>query len=1076
MSFPLKIPFYAFKIHLSSGNSILSPLSDESAVRISESMQEVAKKYAEELQEKVLNKGKYDKVLIEYQQGEFFKSQIGVVFGNARDKISYQAFSIEFDFFYKENEGGYWGIVPVLRVESQANTMELLKHRLSEAIKIYFVKNKKLQRVQQIISSIWFEGVELLQTEMTLKSFSPKEIEGLNAEKKTRLLPKVARPIKISKQVVYGRETELAQIRQCLSNKFSRNILLVGPSGVGKTALVWEIARKATSKNQIWETTASILIKELTGDTGWQDNLAFLCKELSKDNTLLFIRNLMELFEVGKYEGNSVSIADYLRTYITRGEITLISECTEEEFAQIELRSPNYLSYFQIIRLEEPGNKLEEIILKKVQNIASSKEVSIAEEAIKEVIRLNKRFTPYAGMPGKPIRFLESILVSRKGGGLYRTSKALKIDKQVILEHFCEESGMPRFMIDPAIPMNIQDIRKNFNEKVYGQDRAVESLTNILARVKTALAKTGKPIASFFFVGPTGVGKTELAKVLAEFMFGNRNKLMRFDMSEFSSPYSVMRLIGTDYNSDGILTSAIRREPFSVLLFDEIEKAHPNFYDLLLQVLSEGRLTDSQGKLVNLCSTIIIMTSNVGATRLQTGTISWKKDTNTKVIQDYYLSAVQKFFRPELLNRIDEIIPFESLDAITIRFIVEREVNLFKAREGIKFRKMTLDIDETVLDYLGEKGYHPKYGARFLQRTIREEILVPLAHELNEYDFDDQLIVSLKMEEQTPSIHIENDPMGLDLLIEELDMINHANYSSDLRRQIVQLQEGSLFIRLLSQLDILEREKVELKQKFWNQKSKADNYTNSLQLKEEVAQLLQEIEGHELELNMASLSLTNYHTGVVKEVENWEKAFFQIKKALYMKLTPKSNRCFISVYGAEMRPLTVFYKELFKALNLDFTAAAVWFRESFYYRDIPENEQGKSEEKYIKTILNLNEDDFEFKPTKSQDTLYGIEFVVNGPCAYLFLMEEEGHQKWTFDSKGPKWYHIKVSNDPFFTPDKIHRKEYYSRQNTRRTIEPGIFKDNTYKINRQLQQNQIIPYLVEKLKERFKVKLNLEVM
>ena len=401
------------------------------------------------------------------------------------------------------------------------------------------------------------------------------------------------------------------------------------------------------------------MIKELTGNTGWQDGLAILCKELAKTKDVLFVRNFMELFEVGQYEGNSVSMADYMRSFIGRGEVTLISECTEEEMARIELRSPNYLSFFQIIRLEAPRKNLAAIIVQKVQDLARNRRINIDTEAIRETLRLNRRFTPYAGLPGKPIRFLESILINQKAGD--RKEKNRTLDRSEVLQYFCEETGMPLFMVDPEIPMNPTQIKQDFNNNVFGQERAVNSIVDLLAAVKTALTKTGKPIASLLFVGPTGVGKTELAKVLAQFMFGNRDRMVRFDMSEYADPYSVMRLTGLSYGADGLLTAAIRRAPFCVLLFDEIEKAHPNFFDLLLQILSEGRLTDSSGKLVNFCSTIIIMTSNIGAGNLQGNRISLTQSIDNEAVTTHFMSAVQQFFRPELVGRIDEVIPFVTL-------------------------------------------------------------------------------------------------------------------------------------------------------------------------------------------------------------------------------------------------------------------------------------------------------------------------------------------------------------------------------------------------------------------------------
>ncbi len=1081
MSFPVTIPFYAFKIHLLSGSHIFTPMADPQSVRVGDSLKLIAQNYATEFQEKVLNKGTYNSLLDEYRRGEFIKSSLKLYFPAAKDRISYPAFELEFEYFYSYCKTGVWGIVPSLNIESFADEFETLVRRLEDGIRTHFVRNKRLQFVRMIISDIWYDTIELLSFDIQLEMLSPKELEENNKVNKTKLLPKVARPLKAKNKVVYGRKKELDQILRGLKNKFSRNIILVGVSGVGKTALIWEAARhlqKSKNKIEVWETTASTLIKELTRATGWQDNLAYLCQELSQSEDLLFIRNLMELFEVGKYEGNSVSIAEYLRSYISRGEITVLTECTEEELARIELRSPNYLSFFQIIRLEEPTEQLENIILKKINDIASNQKIRISEEAIKEILRLNKRFSPYAGMPGKPIRFLESLLINRKNPGVSDSKKKNRVDRTEIIDAFCEESGMPPFMVDPQITMDTRLIRKEFNENVFGQEEAVDSLVSILASVKTALTRTGKPIASFFFVGPTGVGKTELAKVLAKFMFGQRSRLIRFDMSEYSSPYAIMRLIGTDYNSDGILTSAIRREPFAVLLFDEIEKAHANFYDLLLQILSEGRLTDSQGKLVNFCSTIIIMTSNIGAERLQSNKIGWKNQLEAVEVKDHFMTAIQKYFRPELLNRIDDIIPFEPLDKITIRFIVDREIKLLKNREGIKFRKIFLRIEEEVLDFLGEQGYHPKYGARYLQRTVREKIIIPLAYKLNDFDFDDQLIVNILQSEKGIDIDVEADPLGLDLLIEELDMINHADHASSLRRQVIQLMEGALFVRLLSELDILEREKKRLKNKFWDIKKNAERYTYYLQTRENINNLLEENEKYELSLNLAALNLEPYQPEMVENLKQWETKFFQLKKDIYSQMTPKANQCHLGVYGTDLEPLIQFYQSLFVKKEFYCNAQAIWFREAYYNEEvILENGTSQKREEYIKTAIDLS-DLANITPEHPKDNLYGIEFAISGNCAYLYLKEEDGYQRWSAVSslKEARNYAVIVLNEPFETPKKIHRKEFYSRQNLRRSIDGSILKDNIYKINREVPESNLVEYLYQKLEERFVFKLQLEVM
>ena len=1085
MAFKLTIPFYAFKLHFHSGGALYIPLTDKDAVRINQPLHLMSGQFADQIQQKVLNKGNFRHLLDEYRQGDFLRDQLLVEFPAAKDGFSYPAFSLQFEYFFSKQKGGIWGIVPSLGLESFATDRVALYKRLEEAVKLEFARNKRLMAVQDIVSTLWFQSIELNMDEISLSAPGLKEVEHISEQKQEALLPQVARKLNLTRQVVYGRQSELDQITKVLKGQFNRNVLLVGPSGVGKTALIWELSRqkkKRKIKGNFWETTASTMIKELMRDTGWQDNLSYLCQELAGTVDLLFIRNLMELFEVGKYEGNPISMADYLRNFISRGEINLISECSEEELARIELISPNYLSFFHVIRLEEPREELESIILRKVKDIARNKKIGISDDAIQEVIRLNRRFTPYSGIPGKPIRFLESILIN-KGNTLEKTG-AKEITRSEVIRYYCEDTGLPLFMVDNSIPMNVLQIKKSFNEKVFGQEAAVERVVDLLAQVKTGLTKSGKPIASFLFVGPTGVGKTELAKILAEFMFGNRQRIVRFDMSEFSTAASVLRLTGANYFSDGLLTSAIRREPFTVLLFDEIEKAHPVFFDLLLQVLSEGRLTDSQGKLVNFCSTIIIMTSNIGASQLSNGRISWQKEQQTTDINAHFISAVQKQFRPELYNRIDQIIPFVSLDTLTVRYVVEREMELFRQREGVKFRRMDLKIAEEVLDYLAVQGYSPRYGARQLQRTVRQELIIPLAKALNHEDFDDQLMVNILIEAGKPKVSVEADPLGLELLLEELDKISFTDHASDQRRQIYQLQEGHLYVRLLSELDIMEQKKKSLKDRFWQNRAQANRYSYYLETKTKVDKLIEEIEGYELELSLACLNLEQYRTTVVDRIKEWEEKFFQLKVEILNRLEPKASTCHLGLYGQDLQPLLEFYLELFKKKDYQLSAYGIWFRERYYNEEIlvlsdpnapEESSTVRKREAYIKKAFDLS-DHIIPKAPRTGDKLYGVELSISGPCAYLYLKPEEGIQKWRSEMDEDLLYFVKISNAAFPTPKKIHRQEIYKKNAPRRSWAPPLLKDPNLKINRECTNDKLLPLILEKLEEQFKMTVNKEII
>lgn len=1082
MAFKFSIPFYAFRLHFQPGASLLAPLADNNVLRLGQPLRLVAEQYADALQQKVINRGRLREVLQEYQSGDFYQGSLEVRFEESRDQFSYPAFALEFSYFFNHQEKGIWGIVPAIGVEAFAEDEEGLQQQLEEAIRLDFTRNRRLYAVQDIVATIWFQSIELQHQEVRLQAPTPGELEELDHRSQEKLLPRVASALAIKRKAAYGQEDLMDQFVRALKGKFNRNVLLVGPSGCGKTSLVWELARqqkKRRVKQQIWETTASTLIKELMKDTGWQENLALLCQELAASGSILFIRNLMELFEVGKYEGNDVSMADYLRPFISRGEIHVISECTEEELAQIEVKSPNYLSFFQSLHIREPeGEKLEQIILHKVKDIASVRSIGIEEEAIREIIRLNRRFTPYAGMPGKPIRFLESLLIN-KSSSSRPAGENMEISRQEVIRQFCEETGMPRFMADPSVPMDATAVRHRFNNNVFGQEAAVDSVVDVLVSVKTALTRTGKPIASLLFVGPTGVGKTELAKILAEFMFGSRERLTRFDMSEFASPYAVARLTGTSYFSDGLLTAAIRREPFCVLLFDEIEKAHPTFFDLLLQVLSEGRLTDSQGKLVNFCSTIIIMTSNIGAQTLAPNPIGWLQGMKKEVVREHFLSEVQKYFRPELFNRIDQVISFAPLDSFTVRFVVEREIALLRQREGIKFRRINLRIQDEVLDLLAQKGYDGKYGARQLQRTIREELIAPLSIILNTEDYDDQLEVTASVRDGSVLIESEADPLGLELLLEEYTKISHADHASALRRQVEEMKEGHFYVRLLSELDILERKKRKARQKFWNNHRQSEQYTYYLETQQHVSRLSRQIEELEMKLSLSCLHAGPYEPAWTDELEEWEGAFFKLKMEVYTRLHPSANLCHLAVYGPQPVPAVDFYLNLFQQKGFSVQAWSVWFREGFYNEETAEAEEGglrkKKREAYLKHPWDPRESP-EPQPEKAGDVWWGVEFSVDGPCCFLFLKGEEGAQQWQEDSPPGTQCVVLVENEPFPTPRKLHRKDFYSKQAFRRVVDQVSVKDSIYKINREYNKSALLGLIMDKMEENFRAKLDSEML
>ena len=502
MAYKLKVPFYAVELKFLETGSMFVPISEHNVVRLNSSAQKLAKNFENSFQTKVLDKGNYAWTL-DFPKTEFEKAVTTLSFPAARNRVTHPAFSLDFDYYYSAHERGLWAIIPALGLECFAHDEKALIKNVQETIKLEFARKRRLNNLREVISTIWYEATTIFPKEVTLQYHTPNELDKLGEKKKEELLPQVAKRLVIGRQVNFGREKELEQLANAVKGKFGRNVLLVGSSGVGKTNLVWEMVfrqHKLGIKQNVYETSASTMIKELTRETGWQDNLSYLCRELAKKGDILFIRNFLELFEVGQYEGNSVSMADYMRSYISRGEISLISECTDEEFAKIEMRSPNYLSMFQVIRMEEPKEDLEQIITKKVEQMAYYRQLKIERSAIEETVRLNKRYTPYSGFPGKPIRFLESILLNNKKAG----EATLHFNKSLIYKEFCEEAGMPTYMVDPEISMNLASIKSHFEKNIFGQAKAVDSVVDLLASVKTALTREGKPIASFPFCRPNG--------------------------------------------------------------------------------------------------------------------------------------------------------------------------------------------------------------------------------------------------------------------------------------------------------------------------------------------------------------------------------------------------------------------------------------------------------------------------------------------------------------------------------------------------------------------------------------------
>ncbi len=618
----------------------------------------------------------------------------------------------------------------------------------------------------------------------------------------------------------------LPRVAEALTGRNPRSVLLVGPSGVGKTALVHELVRRrrdfGLGHTPFWATSGSRLVAGMSGFGMWQERCLRLLREAARARAVLHVGNLVELIEVGKSEHQSQGIASFLRPYLGRGEPLVIAECTPEQLPLVERQGPSLLRTFTDIRVDEPSPERGQAILAGYALAAAlsepgSGELPIAPDALQALDTLHRRYATYSAYPGRPLRFLKNLLADRPADGLLAGGD--------VTAAFARETGLPLFLLEDSVRLDLAEARRWFAGRVIGQGEAVDLVGDLLATVKARLTRPRKPIASLLFIGPTGVGKTEMAKALAEFLFGSRQRLTRFDMSEYADPLAVQRLVGGSAAGEGLLTARAREQPFAVILLDEFEKAHPQLFDLLLQVLGEGRLTDSAGRLADFCNSVVIMTSNLGAASYQQGRAGFGEPggEDHKRVRDeareHFVREVRAFVRPEFFNRIDRVVPFAPLDEETIAKIARRQLQLVAGRDGVQYRGVALDVAPEVAAWLARKGYDARYGARPLKRAIERELLAPLAEQMNAYTADTPLRVGVSLAGDALQVHVRarTDEAGRQTGAGGTDAASAETASGcvELRRDVQALERCPAVRELLNEIFRLEGIERRIRERKW---------------------------------------------------------------------------------------------------------------------------------------------------------------------------------------------------------------------------------------------------------------------
>ncbi len=549
-----------------------------------------------------------------------------------------------------------------------------------------------------------------------------------------------------------------------------RSVLLVGPSQIGKTAIIAAVAQ-ALYANRTGESGRSRIVASLTSSDlladgnklgEWEKNLGQVASVARDTGCILYFEDFWFLHEAGRSRDYSSNFSAYLRPLVERGEIVLLGESTFENLtSRTTQKHPlmddrSFMRHVEVVTVPEPSvEQTRAIVAALARRIERAHPLRIEETALARSVELPRRFLAQQAFPGKAIRLLQAAVHQAvgphpappaldQGAGSRAASAPAEatgaaavgvpvLTAEAVTARFAEMTGLPLWLLSDAVPLTLESLRDRFEARIIGQPEAVEAVVDAITMVKAELHDPRRPLAVLLFVGPSGVGKTELATILAEELFGQRERLLRFDMSEYQGPFSAATLVEQ-------LTERTRNQVFSVVLLDEFEKAAPSIADLFLQVFDAGRLTDASGSTVDLRNTILILTSNLGSQEASTAGAGASLGFARAAAEDVgatrarqraaYLDAVKAAFRPEFLNRLDQSVVFGALDRASMRRIVRRELAMALEREGAVRRGLAPQWDASVVDFLVTRGFTPSYGARPLQRAIKQYVLLPLAREI----------------------------------------------------------------------------------------------------------------------------------------------------------------------------------------------------------------------------------------------------------------------------------------------------------------------------------------------------------
>ncbi|MEZ6141419.1 MAG: AAA family ATPase [Zavarzinella sp.] len=542
-----------------------------------------------------------------------------------------------------------------------------------------------------------------------------------------------------------------------LTNKILKekaSILLVGESGVGKTALIAQAVQvcenffaseakaqgMAKSGHRFWQTSAGRIISGMRYLGQWEARVEQLIAELSEIQGVLCVEKLLELVRTGG-TGPTDSVAAFLMPYMARGELRLIGEASPTELDACRRLLPGFADMMQIVNLAPfQAATAERVLDQQFTTAQTSNHFELDSGVSRRIVQLHQRFMPYHVLPGAATRFARELIDTT-----IQQSRT-NINVANVVERFQQRTGLPEIFLREDLTLKEQSVVDYFESRVLAQPQAVREAAKVITTFKAGLNDPQRPLGVLLFVGPTGVGKTALAESISQYLFGARtdqpadrkqSRLIRLDMSEFGGYDAATRLLGSPYGEPGTLIRQIRQQPFMVVLLDEIEKASSDIFDILLSLFDEGRLTDRFGRVTEFRSSLIIMTSNIGADQSR----GFGFADVDGLPESHFRDQVMRYFRPEFYNRLDSVISFQPLQPESIVKITQRELGFVEKREGIAQRGLKINWHPDVVAMLAKNGFDIRYGARPLQRAIEREVISPLAQWLLDHEHVSQRTV-----------------------------------------------------------------------------------------------------------------------------------------------------------------------------------------------------------------------------------------------------------------------------------------------------------------------------------------------